>query len=133
PCRAACGDPRALAQRLGQQRHQRDQRRPDDEDVSVEHRYAEHIAGHVEKREDRIIEEQDAERAQRDEALAPAFEIAHPASLAKSFQPSVRGLTTETLHGASATTWAATPGKRRVGAPLLEAPITIWSTSVIVA
>ena len=43
------------------------------------------------------------------------------------------GAQTVTLHGASATTWTDTPGNKRVAAPLLEAPIRIWSTSFILA
>ena len=76
---AAGSLPSVAVARFGHQRHQRDQRRPRREDVGVQHGYAEYRAGDVEQREDRVVEQQHAEHAQRHEALAPASEIAHQA------------------------------------------------------
>src|SRR6266850_6946577 len=118
----------ALALPDGDQRHQADERCPSDEDVRVQDRHAEQRAGDVEKRQDRVVEQQHAEHAQRDEALSPGF-IAHRASLPRL---SGRGRTTVTLHGASATTCADTPANQRCAA-LRDAPINIWSTSFMLA
>src|SRR5512139_264296 len=55
---------------LDDQREQRDQHRPGDEDRRVQHRDPEHLARPVEERQQRVVEQQDAEQEQRDEALA---------------------------------------------------------------
>ena len=64
----------ALALPGRRQCHQPDKRCPGDEDVGVQHGHAEQRCGHVEQREDRVVEQQQAEHAQRHETLALAFE-----------------------------------------------------------
>src|SRR3979409_529956 len=60
---------RRLAPRLDHERHQSDQQRPGGEDIGIEHRHAERFGGHVEQRQDRVVEQQAAEDEQRDQAL----------------------------------------------------------------
>ena len=62
---------------LDRERHQRDEQRPGEEDVGVQHRDSQQRAGHVEQREDRVVEEQAAQHAQRDQARRPSFRFAH--------------------------------------------------------
>src|SRR5882724_4101284 len=65
------------AARFGHPCHQRDQRGPGHKNVEVQHRHAEYRAGDVEQCEHGVVEHEDAEQTQRDEALAPALVIVH--------------------------------------------------------